>query len=280
LVRKLGRPLLLRELEDFPEVHPEVGRLAAAGLSLLVPASSGSEFCGLLALGDRIETKPVSRHEATVLEILGHSIATAIRNSEAFFDTQNTFFATVAELVVSLEKRYPYMSGHSQRVCEIALEMGRHLGHTETQLEALRWGALFHDLGELERYEELMQPGVRLSDDARLQLRIESAARSDRMLGERCQGGVRDILRHSAERWDGTGSPDRLCGVEIPLGARIVALADAWDALTHDRPHRAAHSRATAISMIEGRAGKQFDPDLVPLLLEVVQASDPTFASA
>jgi response regulator RpfG family c-di-GMP phosphodiesterase len=280
LVRTLGRPIPLREIEDYPELHEELGRLSAAGLSLVVPACSDGEFRGLLALGDRMDSRPLLRHESKVLEILGLSIATAIRNSQSFSDSQETFFETTAHLVRQLEDRYVYMRGHSDRVCRIALEMGRRLGQTQTELTTLRWAALFHDLGEIDRYGELMQPSHELTDQARRHLRMESAERGEQMLGERGQGRVRDILRHAAEQWDGTGFPDRLRGLEIPIGARIVALADAWDALIHDRPHRPAYSSADAAQVIEDRAGKQFDPDLVPVLFEAVQSLNLSLASA
>jgi response regulator RpfG family c-di-GMP phosphodiesterase len=279
LVRTLGRPIPLRELESFPDVHEEVGRLAAAGLSLIVPATSDGEFRGMLALGDRSGSRPLLRHESKVLEILGHSIATAIRNSQSFTESQETFFETTSHLIRQLESRYSYMRGHSDRVCRIALEMGRRLGQTQTELTTLRWAALFHDLGEVDRYGELMQPAHELSDQARRHLRLESAERSEQMLGERGHSRVRDILRHSSERWDGTGIPDRLRGLEIPIGSRIVALADAWDALVHDRPHRQAYSESDAILVIQSNSGKQFDPDLIPVLLEAVHSLSPSLAS-
>jgi response regulator RpfG family c-di-GMP phosphodiesterase len=279
LVRTLGRPVPLRELESFPDVHEELGRLAAAGLSLIVPTSDG-EFRGMLALGDRSDSRPLLRHESKVLEILGTSIATAIRNSRSFLESQETFFDTTSHLIRQIEGRFSYMRGHSDRVCRIALEMGRRLGQTQTELTTLRWASLFHDLGEVDRYGELMQPSHELSDQARRHLRLESAERSEQMLGERGHTRVRDILRHAAERWDGTGTPDRLRGLEIPIGSRIVALADAWDALVHDRPHRKAYSAADAALMIESNAGKQFDPELVPVLLEAVQSLSPSLASS
>lgn len=279
-VRTLGRPIPLRELESFPDVHEEIGRLAAAGLSMVVPAFSEGEFRGMLALGDRSDSRPLLRHESKVLEILGHSIATAIRNSQSFSESQETFFETTSHLIRQLEGRYSYMRGHSDRVCRIVLEMGRRLGQTQTELTTLRWAALFHDLGEVDRYGELMQPAHELSDQARRHLRLESAERSEQMLGERGHSRVRDILRHSSERWDGTGTPDRLRGLEIPIGSRIVALADAWDALIHDRPHRKAYTATDAVVVIESNAGKQFDPELVPVLFEAAQSLSPSLASA
>ena len=82
-----------------------------------------------------------------------------------------------------------------------------------------------------------------------------------------------EIVRHHQEYWDGSGFPGGQRGLEIPLGARIVALANAWDALLHDRPHRPAYSREEALRIVQERAGRQFDPELVPVLERVLEGS-------
>jgi HD-GYP domain-containing protein (c-di-GMP phosphodiesterase class II) len=215
-----------------------------------------------------------------MLQILGNSIATAIRNAEEASESQRTFLETTAHLIRNIEDLYPQMRGHSRRVTGIALEMGRRLGQTEFELETLRFGALLHDLGELDRYSELMEDGCVLTDDERRKLRQESAARGESLLGGGKLGRVGDVLRHHQEHWDGSGFPDRLRGLEIPLAARIVAIANAWDALLHDRPHRPAFSEAEARGIVEQRAGEQFDPDLVLVLFETVASLRPSPPSA
>lgn len=274
MVQNIARPVRIEELEDYPEVHSELGRLSAAGLTLLVPAYTGTQLRGILGLGDRASSQPIGRYDTRMLQILGNSIATALRNASENSETQRTFLETTSHLIRNIEDLYPQMRGHSLRVTEIALEMGRRLGQTEVELETLRFGALLHDLGELDRYSELMESGRILSDEERRRLRQESAARGEVLLGGQRLGRVGDILRHHQEHWDGSGFPDRLRGLEIPLPARIVAIANAWDALVHDRPHRPAFSTDEAKQIIESRAGEQFDPDLVPVLFEVVSAME------
>lgn len=271
MVQNIARPVRAEELEDYPEAHGELGRLSAAGLTLLVPAYTGTTLRGILGLGDRSSQQPIGRYDSRMLQILGNSIATAIRNAEESSEAQRTFLETTSHLLRNIEDLYPQMRGHSRRVADLSLEMGRRLGQTELELETLRFGALLHDLGELDRYGELMERGRVLTDEERRQLRQESAARGQTLLGGGKFGRVGDILRHHQEHWDGSGFPDRLRGLEIPLTARIVALANAWDALLHERPHRPAYSEEDARKVIEARAGEQFDPELVPVLFEVVR---------
>ncbi len=271
MLQSIGRPLRIDELEDYPDLQMTLGRLSAAGLTLIVPAFSGPTLRGALALGDRPAAQPVGHYDTRVLQLLGNSIASALRNAEESTESQRTFLETTAHLIRNIEERYAFMSGHSERVTHICLQMGRRLGQTEAELETLRYGALLHDLGELDRYGELMESDRILTDEERRKLRQESAARGETLLGFRGERRIRDILRHHQEHWDGSGYPDRLRGLEIPLGARIVALANAWDALRHDRPHRPAYAVDDARRIVAERASEQFDPDLVPVLFEVVE---------
>ena len=273
MVQNIARPVRIEELEDYPEVHAELGRLSAAGLTLLVPAYTGATLRGILALGDRSSTQPIGRYDARMLQILGNSIATAIRNAEESTESQRHFLETTAHLIGNIEDLYPQMRGHSARVTEIALELGRRLGQTALELETLRYGALLHDLGELDSYGELMEAGRVLTDEERRNLRQASVVRCESLLGGDRLGRVGDILRHYQEHWDGSGFPDRLRGLEIPLPARIVAIANAWDALLHDRPHRVAYTESQARELVEKRAGEQFDPDLVQVLFDVVAST-------
>lgn len=270
MVKAVGRPLRLDEFQDYPDAKAELGRLSAAGITLVVPAFSGTEMRGILGMGERDHSVPLGRHDIKVLQILGGSIATALRNAEDYGESQRTFLETTARLIKNIEDRYPYMCGHSERVKEIALAIGRRLGQSDAELGTLRYAALLHDLGELDRYNELMEANRVLTGEERRELRQGAAARGESLLGAQGQGRIREILRHHQEYWDGTGYPDRLRGLEIPLAARIVSLANAWDALTHDRPHRPAYSREDAEKILHKASGRQFDPDLVPVLLEYV----------
>jgi response regulator RpfG family c-di-GMP phosphodiesterase len=267
----MGRPMRIDELEAQPEAQEEILRLSAAGLTLIAPALSGSRLCGVLALGERSSSRPMGRFDSKLLEVLGRAIVAALRNAETFDDTQHCFLETTAALIGNLEERYPFVTGHSARVAALSLSLGRALGLSDDQLESLRLGALLHDLGQLEQYAELLGSDALLtSSDRRLQRR-RAAEQVTSLLGPNGRSAVGEIVRHHQEYWDGTGVPDGLRGTNIPLGARIVSLANSWDALIHDRPHRPAYGREDAARLLAERSGKQFDPDLVSLLLRATE---------
>ncbi len=265
------RPVQADELAELPDAREELLRLSAAGLTLLVPAWAEDRLYGILALGERESGPVLGRFDAKLLEILGRAIVAALQNAESFERTQRTFLETTAGLIDHIEERFPCMDGHSERVTDLSVKLGQALGLAGPALESLRFGALLHDLGQLERYRDLLDRNVVLSPSDRALHRRRAAEQTVHLLGPGGQGAVGAIVRHHQEYWDGSGLPDGLRGAEIPLGARIVALANAWDALIHDRPHRPAYTPEAALRILRDRAGKQFDPGLSDLLARLME---------
>jgi response regulator RpfG family c-di-GMP phosphodiesterase len=134
--------------------------------------------------------------------------------------------------------------------------------------------AMMHNLGAVERHEDLLRAAVILSPAERMTRQREASQAIGQLAAGGTREGVIEILRHQAEYWDGSGVPDGLSGEDIPVGSRIVAIANAYDALVHDRPHRRAYTHAQATELIRERAGTQFDPELVEAFLHCLEASE------
>ncbi len=269
VLRSVERPMRIEELAGYPEGREEMGRLAAAGMTLIVPAICDQELRGVLVLGERAQGE-LSRFDRKLVDVLAHSVAIALKNVELPGETERSFLQTTATLIATVEARYPFLEGHSERVTELALALGRRLVLHEDEMERLRYGALLHDLGDLPEYGELFAVPVHLSIEERERHRRESAERATALLGASGDGALGAILRHQHEWWNGSGFPSGLARDEIPLAARIVALVNAWDALTHPRPHRPAHLPTAAMAILRQRAGSQFDPELVSILEQVL----------
>ena len=265
------RPVRADELAELPEAREEVLRLAAAGLTLLVPALADDQLLGLLALGERGTGSVLGRFDSKLLEILGRAIVAALQNADSFERAQRGFLETTAGLIDNIEDRFACMRGHSERVTDLAVKLGQALGLTGVEMESLRFGALLHDLGQLDQYRELLDRSVVLSPSDRMLHRRRAVEQTVHLLGPGGQGAVGAIVRHHQEYWDGSGLPDGLRATGIPLGARIVALANAWDALIHDRPHRPAYEPSAALRIIHDRSGRQFDPALTDLLTRLME---------
>jgi diguanylate cyclase (GGDEF)-like protein len=182
---------------------------------------------------------------------------------------QGAYRETVTALAGALESKDGGTGAHSQRVQRYAIELARGLEPALLEDESVEYGFLLHDVGKIGIPDKvLLKKGSLSSSEKRL---IESHT----VLGEQLLSGVAllqgeglQIVRHHHERWDGSGYPDRLGRTEIPLGARVFAVADALDAITSDRPYRRAQSWEAATAEIVGQARRQFDPSVVEAFRE------------
>ncbi|HEX2111423.1 MAG TPA: HD domain-containing phosphohydrolase [Gaiellaceae bacterium] len=182
---------------------------------------------------------------------------------------QKAYQETVAALASALETKDTGTRAHSQRVQRYAVELASAIAPDLAQAESAQYGFLLHDVGKIGIPDHILQKPGALTE------REESLMRTHTVLGEQMLGGVAflrgpglEVVRHHHERWDGGGYPDGLEGAEIPLGARVFAVADALDAMTSDRPYRKARTWEFARVEITDEAGRQFDPDVVEAFRE------------
>jgi len=168
-------------------------------------------------------------------------------------------------MVKAMEARDPYTSGHSRRVAEYALSIGRELKLSADSLDGIKRAALLHDVGKIyEEFAPLLRKDGRLTPEERVVMRSH-VVRSAELVATaaKLRGSVEAMIRHHHENFDGSGYPDGLGGEEIPIGARIIMIADTIDAMTTDRPYRRAMTFARALDELQAHAGSQFDPSLV-----------------
>jgi HD-GYP domain-containing protein (c-di-GMP phosphodiesterase class II) len=180
----------------------------------------------------------------------------------------------LAGLSQAIEARDPYTRGHSARVSSLAEVVGRRLGWAGSRLAALRLGGLLHDVGKLNLDAALLGKPGPLDDRERRAIRAHPVAGA-RLI--RPYAGLRPALPYVLfhhEWWDGGGYPTGRSREQIPAGARILAVADAFDAMTSHRPYRAAFPVAVALAEIRRCAGTQFDPSVVHAFLAAWAAGD------
>jgi len=171
-------------------------------------------------------------------------------------------------MVKSMEARDPYTSGHSRRVSEYALAIARELKLSADDLDNIKRAALLHDVGKIyEEFAPLLRKEGKLTPEEMMIMRTH-VVRSAQLVATagKLRGAVEAMIKHHHENFDGTGYPDGVAGEAIPIGARIIMIADTIDAMTTDRPYRKAMSLARAVEELEKYAGRQFDPDLVKLV--------------
>jgi HD-GYP domain-containing protein (c-di-GMP phosphodiesterase class II) len=165
-----------------------------------------------------------------------------------------------------------YPPGHGERVAAYAVALGDKYGLDPETVDALHHAGLLHDIGELEM-TFLAQPGA-LTADETTQLWTHPLI-GEQMLQEAGYEAAAAIVRHHHERWDGSGYPDRLRGEAIPLPARILAVADAYEAFCHDRPYRPGFGTDGALEEIKRRSGTLLDPQVVAVFCQLQDADAP-----
>jgi len=190
----------------------------------------------------------------------------------------------IVEMANLIDLRDRYTHGHSQRVADLAARIAAHLRMEATQVELIREAGLLHDLGKIRTPDDLLQKAAGLDHDERTEMRLHAEAGADllRKLPEFWEGA--SLVRAHHERFDGSGYPRGLAGAEIPLEAAVIAVADAWDAMTSDRPYRKALSHADARAELIRNRGSQWTPAVVDALLaitsESVRSTNPGLAGA
>jgi diguanylate cyclase (GGDEF)-like protein/putative nucleotidyltransferase with HDIG domain len=180
-------------------------------------------------------------------------------------------FRAAASLARAVDSRDAYTGSHSERVANLAAEIATKLGLPAEEVELTRLAGSLHDLGKLAIPEEILRKPAALSDAERLVLERHPQI-GYRMLESLGVDPIAYWVLHHHERWDGNGYPDGLAGDRIPLGARIIFVSDAFDAMTSDRLYRESLSHRDAVAEVERCSGSQFDPEVVNAFLACVNA--------
>lgn len=228
---------------------------------------------GLDAGADDFLSKPFDSAELLA------KIRSALRLRTAMADMEAAH-GVVAALANAVEAKDATTENHCQRLAGHAHRLGTAIGINGVELQMLTYGALLHDIGKIGISESILTKPGPLTEAEWAEMRRHPG------IGERiCQPLAQSrrfvpVIRHHHERWDGTGYPDGLRADAIPIGARIVGIADAFDAMVNDRPYRAALSVSAAVAELRTGAGRQFDPELVPVFLELVAGGAPAEASS
>jgi len=184
---------------------------------------------------------------------------------------EQSLLDTIETLNAAVEARDPYTAGHAQRVRRVALAVGRSLALDPRQLDTLGTAALFHDIGKIGMPDSILTKNAQLTPAEAALMREHVTRGADIIAKFPPFESAIPAIRHHHERWDGLGYPDGLAGDAVPLDAAIIGLADAWDAMTTDRPYATALSLNEAMMQIRAGRGKQFNPAVVDAFWEVAR---------
>lgn len=198
-------------------------------------------------------------------------LAYDLENRRLYESLEQGYLETIVALANSIDSKDAYTRGHSQRVGDVAVEIGKELNLPDSVLKQLQYGGILHDIGKIGIVESILCKQSRLTD-AEMAIMREHPAIGDSIIGPvSFLAGVRSCVRSHHERWDGTGYPDKLKGEDIPMLARIVACADTFDACTSTRPYQKAMPLEQAMQILDKLTGAQLDPQVVAALRGVLK---------
>jgi putative nucleotidyltransferase with HDIG domain len=243
--------------------------------AMCAPLVNRGRVLGVIYVDSTDQSNLYTKDELALLTAMALKVGTSLDNARLYDDLRDLFYNTVETLVRAIQARDRYTSGHSARVSRYALSMAEKLGFTTKQKHQLYLASMLHDIGKIGIPDELLNREGELTDEQIQQIRahVTVGASMLKALGE--MHPVVPLILHHHEAWDGSGYPEGLKGEEIPLMSRILAVADAYDAMTSDRPYRKAMSETDAVREIKRCSGRNFDPTVVQAFLDVLEEREP-----
>lgn len=264
-VMKTGKPL---RLPSAAAAQQFAGRqIVQSGIA--VPIRTKEQTLGVIYACGPIKGREFSARDQALLLGIASQAAVALDNATLFHDLENLFVGIAWSFASALDAKSPWTAGHSKRVTQFSVAIAEELGQNTVFLNAIQTCGLLHDIGKIAISEKLLNKKGAITRQER------------RAIAQHAEYGAKILehidafqpllpgIRHHHERWDGSGFPDRLMEEDIPLMARMLAVADAYDAMTSDRPYRTRLTRADAITEIDRCSGSQFDPQIVEAFIEV-----------
>ena len=263
---------------DHPRYSSRCDDMGTALPGLLCVPLTRPTLKGVLMAAGR--ATPFSDEDLALLSALGRQGAVAIENARALESSQN-FFTHASEMLVSLlDAQDVHYQGHSRAVAALTDMVTRRLGLPDEDRRTLHFASLLHDVGKLRLPAGLLRSETLLSVEERALLREHPALGVEMLRPISCWKPLAAAIHTHHERWDGKGYPRGLAGAEIPLGGRIIALGEAFEAMTRNTPYRGGRSVDEALAEVESCAGTQFAPTIARLFVEEYRLNRSRLAAA
>lgn len=246
-------------------------RLSAVRSILCVPlVQSTGETIGVIYLDSKASSRVFNETDLQMVSALADQGSVAMHNAWLYHKLEKSYLGAVRCLARSIGYKDNYTLEHCQRVSEYSRKIAQELKLDEELTQEIEISALLHDVGKIGIEESVLRKPGDLSREEREQIEKHPGMGFEILEPLGLSENVRLGILHHQERFDGSGYPDRLLGEEIPLIARVIAVADSWDAMTSDRAYRKALPEETAKAEIKNGAGKQFDPIIVQVFLKII----------
>jgi HD-GYP domain-containing protein (c-di-GMP phosphodiesterase class II) len=275
-VAEYGEPLLITDVSKDPRHSRKADERSEFKTRdmLCVPLKIKDKVIGVLEAINKLEREVFNNEDLELFKMLANQVAIAIDNARLYKELQETFLQTAEALADAIEKRDPYTGGHTKRVVNYSMSIVKYLDMNHEEKERIKISAILHDIGKIGIKDKILRKPSELDKDEFEEMKKHP------ILGQEIMEKVTQLkdvipgMRYHHERLDGKGYPDGLSGNKIPLVAKIIAVADAFDAMTTDRPYRRALKWETAIDNLRRGSGEQFDGEVVKAFIRSYQSGD------
>lgn len=230
---------------------------------LTVPVKFKEKIIGVLQVINKKNGGTFTREDQEFLEGMSSQVAIALENARLYKELRELFTESILSLAEAIDAKDPYTNGHSRRVTDYSISIGKEMGLKEEELEKLEYMAILHDVGKIGIRDSILNKQAQLDNEEYAVMKTHT------IMGAKILDSMKSLkalsmgAKYHHEKYDGTGYQDGLKGEEIPFEARIIAVADTYDAMTTDRPYRKGLEHETAMKEINRFAGTQFDPTIV-----------------
>jgi len=268
-VAKNKKPLLINnDSFDFNKNKIQVRKDIQSAMS--VPLIVGKELLGVINISLKDRSRVFTKNDLSLFETFSNEISIALKNYQLITKIKENVIQTLKAFVATIDAKDNYTKNHSQNISNIAGLIAYKYGLDDEKTEEIMIAGLVHDIGKIGIPDKILNKNGRLNNDEFEVIKKHPAISAD-IIGkiEDFQYIVPLILYHH-ERWDGKGYPSGLKGSKIPIGARILNIADTYDALISNRPYRKALSKVKAIEEIKRNIKSQFDPELTKIFLKII----------
>lgn len=235
---------------------------------VLVPIERHATRLGYMIAIRGLATEEFGTVEADLMRSTTMMLAVHLINQRQYLEMQQMFEGTVHSLVSALDAKDAYTCGHSSRVAELAVELATRLGYDEESIATIRMAGILHDIGKIGVEDSVLRKPGRLTDAEFAQIKTHPVLGYEILKGVKPFRKILPAVRHHHESWDGTGYPDGLAGDSIPRDAQVIAVADAFDAMTSNRPYRPGLPIPQVIEIFREGRGRQWASDVVDTLLQ------------
>lgn len=274
-VAETHRAQFVSNLSETKGLRPLEEKLLNEGFlsHIRVPLTIKDEVVGVLNVGAK-RPSAFSPEDLSTLEKMAAQAGVALSNAKLLSDMEELFLGTVKSLSTAIDAKSPWTAGHSERVTKYALDIAKEMGFDRDEMRSLELAGLLHDIGKIGTYDFLLDKPGKLEPDEIEMVRMHPVKGAAILESIKKFRDIIPAIRHHHEHFNGNGYPDKLKGEDIPFLARILAVADTYDAMKADRPYRPGRSMEFILEEFRRCSGTQFDPKVVEAFLKVIEEKE------